>query len=250
MSEFWTALLESVFSFFGLVTQGRRSTLEMSMFSDDLSGMTIGGMGAGTTDLGPTPAPPLWVQAKAQLETLQKADPDFLEATFLAQASKTFAAVLAAEGVMDASAIAALVTPGYLQHFQARIDDWKGGGFTRVVSDLSLDSPTTFKVSIGGDTQAITVRFTGSVKRFTREDMTNIVSDGSAQAASFTEFATFVRPAGSTTPKTVALAGALHCPSCGAPVADGALKCTFCGATVSGSGGSWLLDKTSASAYT
>lgn len=249
MGEFWTSLLDSVASLFGTLAQGRKPTLEMSMFGDDLAGLPSSVTSA-DNDLASPPAPPMWVQAKAQLETLQKADPEFLETNFLAQASKTYAAALAAEGAMDDAPLAGLVSPAYEQHFHARVVAWKNGGFTRVVSDVRLDDPTTFKVSIGGDVQAITVRFTGSATRFTREDMTNVISDGSAQSQSFTEFATFVRPAGSTTPKAAALAGALHCPSCGAPVADGALRCSFCGAAISGSGGTWLLDRTSASAYT
>jgi|GEM_PF-1853099 len=250
MSEFWSVLLNSVISFFGLMTQSRRTTLEMSMFGDDMQGLSMGTLDPAAGIAAAGSAPPMWVQAKQQLESLQKADPNFLETGFLAQASKTFSAMLAAEGAMTAASLSGLVTPNFLQQFQDRIDHWKNSGFTRVVSDVTLDNPTTFKVSIRGDSQAITVRFTGSAKRFTREDMTNVVTDGSAQNESFTEFATFVRPAGSSTPKSTATAGPLHCPSCGAPVADGTLKCTFCGATVSGSGGNWLLDRTSSSAYT
>lgn len=250
MSEFWTQLLESVLSFFGLLTRARTPNLEMSMFADDLPDMTLASMQSIIIDTPSTPAQPMWVQAKAQLDTLQKADPNFLEATFLAQAAKSFAAYLAAEGRMDAASLGALVTPTFLKCFRQRIDDWKQAGFTRVVSDVTLDSSTIFKVTIASDTQSIAVRFTGSAKRFTREDMTNLVTDGSAELQSFTEFATFVRPAGSTTPQSAAAAGPVHCPSCGAPVTDGALRCSFCGASVSGSGGNWLLDHTSASAYT
>ena len=196
------------------------------------------------------PAPPMWVQARAQLETLQKADPAFLESSFLTQAAKTYAAALSAEGAMSTDGIASVATPTFAASLNDRISAWRSAGYTRVVSDVSLDAPTIFKVAIGGASQSITVRFTGSAKRYTKDDMTGLVTEGAAQAQSFTEFATFTRPAGSTTPQAAQNGGALHCPSCGAPADPGALKCAYCGAPISGTGGTWLLDHTSVSAYT
>jgi len=240
LGDFWQELLGSVGSLLNTLTQTRQQR-EYVFF--DSNGMSPLGIGDDVPDPSTPAAPPMWVQAKAQLDTLQKADPNFLEATFLTQATKAYSAVLAAEGSMSADPIAAVVTPEFLDKFKQRIAAWRDAGLTRVVSDVNLDPPTTFKANIGGDVQCITVRFT-------KDEMTNLVSDGSAQAASFTEFATFTRPAGSTTPKSADGGGAIHCPSCGAPVDAGALRCTFCGAMISGSGGTWLLDHTSVSAYT
>ncbi len=196
------------------------------------------------------PLPPMWVQAKAQIESLRKGDPNFSESAFLTQAARSYAAALAAEGAMNADGLASLATPDFLRRFQTRLSGWRGAGFTRVVSDVKLDAPTTLKVASGGQFQSITVRFTGTARRFTREDMTNIVVDGAAEPESFSEFATFVRAAGSSTPLTPAGGGNVHCPSCGAPLEEGAAHCAFCGATASGTGGTWLLDRISASAYT
>jgi len=252
MGEFWSELLGSVMSFFGVLTQPRRGTIMSTMFADESVrfGEFDPAAGSATPDMTSTPATPMWVQAKDQLATLQKADPAFLEATFLNQAAQTYSAMLAAEGAMDVSGLRDLATKNFLDGLQQRIDAWRSGGFTRVVSDVTLDPGTIFKVTIGAQNQAISVRFTGSARRFTREDMTNLISDGSIDVTSFSEFATFVRPAGSTTPLSTAVSGTVHCPSCGAPVSDGALRCTFCGAAVSGSGGTWQLDHTSLSAYT
>jgi predicted lipid-binding transport protein (Tim44 family) len=247
LGDFWQELLGSVGSLLNTLTQSRQQREYVFV---DSNGMPPLGLGDDVPAPSTQAAPPMWVQAKAQLETLQKADPNFLEATFLSQATKTYSAVLAAEGAMSADAIASAVTPAFLDHFKQRIQGWHDAGLTRVVSDVNLDPPTTFKANIGGDVQCITVRFTGSAKRFTKDDVTNLVSEGSAQADSFTEFATFTRPAGSTTPKSTSDGGAIHCPSCGAPVDAGALRCSFCGAPISGSGGTWLLDHTSVSAYT
>ena len=248
LGDFWQELLGSVGSLLNTLTQSRQQREYVFVDSNGMPPLGLGGDAPDPTTT--TSQPPMWVQAKAQLETLQKADPNFLEATFLTQATNIYSAVLAAEGAMNADAIAAQVTPAFLDKFKQRIADWRDAGFTRVVSDVDLDAPTTFKANIGGDVQCITVRFTGSAKRFTKDDMTNLISEGSVQQESFTEFATFTRLAGSTTPKSINGGGAIHCPSCGAPVDEGALRCSFCGAPISGSGGTWLLDHISASAYT
>ncbi len=247
LGDFWSELFGSVGTLLNSLAQDRR---QREFIFTDQTDLPSAALGADAPAQGTPLAPPMWVQAKAQIESLQKADPNFLESAFLTQSARSYAAVLAAEGSMNAQALAGLVTPGFLDKFDQRVQGWRDGGFTRVVSDVQLDGPTTFKVAIGGDTQSINVRFTGSAKRFTKEDMTNLVTDGSAQVESFTEFATFVRPAGSTTPKAAGDSGPLHCPSCGAPADSGALKCAFCGAPLSGTGGAWLLDHTSASAYT
>ena len=247
LGEFWQELLGSVGSLLNGLTQTRQQREYVFV---DSNGMPPLGFGDDVPDPSKPAAPPMWVQAQAQLQTLQKADPNFLETTFLTQATKVYSAVLAAEGAMSADATTSVVTPDFLDRFKQRIAGWRDAGLTRVVSDVNLDPPTTFKANIGGDLQTITVRFTGSARRFTKDDMTNLVSEGSAQAESFTEFATFTRTAGSTTPKSTGAGGAIHCPSCGAPADAGALRCTFCGAPISGSGGTWLLDHTSVSAYT
>lgn len=243
IGDFWSELFKSV----GAVINPNQREFVFSDQDDAAAGLLTNPPVSQTTT---TSSSPMWVQAKAQLEDLQKADPNFLESDFLAQASKTYGVVLAAEGAMDAGQIAPLVSASFLQCFQERIDQWHSGGFTRTVAQVELDPPVTLRVAIGGEQEAITLRFTGAAARFTKEDMTNLVTEGRAQPDSFTEFATFVRPAGSTTPQSTATGAPSHCPSCGAPVESGALKCTFCGAPLTGSGGTWLLDHLSASAYT
>jgi predicted lipid-binding transport protein (Tim44 family) len=248
LGDFWSELFGSVGALLnGLTRSGDREFV----FVDNADGAIPIPDVAGQLSGPQTPtAPPMWVQARAQLETLQKADPAFLESNFLMQAAKTYSAVLAAEGAMSADNITALVTPAFTASLTSRISGWRSGGCTRVVSDVSLDAPTIFKVTIDGASQSIAVRFTGSAKRYTKDDMTSLISEGSAQAQSFTEFATFTRPAGSTTPQATANGASMHCPSCGAPSESGALKCAYCGAPLSGTGGTWLLDHTSVSAYT
>jgi predicted lipid-binding transport protein (Tim44 family) len=243
VGDFWSELFKSV----GTLLQSNKR--EFVFVDEDQLASTILS-DPSLTQPGATPAPSMLTQAKAALEGLQKADPDFSEADFLIQASKAFNAALAAEGAMDASGIAKLVTPNFAAGFQRRIDGWRSGGFTRSVADIKLDPPSTMRVAISGAQEAITVRFTGSAVRNTKEDLTGLLTEGSASAESFTEFATFVRPAGSTTPKSAADGGALHCSSCGAPLEEGVLTCAFCGTPVTGTGGTWLLDRLSTSAYT
>jgi predicted lipid-binding transport protein (Tim44 family) len=241
ISDFWSELFRSV----GQLLKPNNQELVFSDQGDTtiLSAAQIQAQNA-------APAPSMMTQAKAQLDNLHQVDPNFSEPDFLIAASKIYSALLAAEGAMDADQAASLVTPSFLTFFRQRIQKWRDGGFTRTVSDLCLDPPMTMKLSVDADQEAITVRFTGTARRFTKEDMTNLVTEGSAQTDSFTEFVTFVRPAGSTTPAQIANGAPAHCPSCGAPADSGALKCAYCGAPLTGTGGMWLLDHTSNSAYT
>ena len=246
IGDFWAELFKSVGQLF------RNDDPDLILERGDLSAMMAAGDALDPTaaTLSGLPARSMLEQAKAQLNSLHQIDPNFSESDFLIAASKTYSAMLAAEGAMDPAPLASLVTPAFMRYFQARVAKWRDGGFTRTVSDLSLDAPTIMKLSVDATQEAITVRFTGSARRFTKKDMTNLVSEGSAQLEPFTEFATFVRPAGTTTPKQIGNGGPVHCASCGAPLESGALKCAFCGAPVTGTGGTWLLDRTSSSAYT
>ena len=205
------------------------------------------------TPIGPSPqmpARPLWEQAQSQVAGLQKIDPDFSDIAFVAQASKEYMAVFAAEGAMNVDSISGIVTPDFLQRLRKRIEDWNGSGYRRVTKDLKLDGGTVFKVAIEGDTQDITVRFVGSAVRYTQDLASGTAVEGSMQPESFTEFVGFERPAGSTTPKPVAAGGPSHCPACGAPATEGSVYCSFCGTPLAGTGGNWRLDKISLSAYT
>jgi predicted lipid-binding transport protein (Tim44 family) len=242
ISDFWSELFRSV----GQLLKPDRQEL---VFSDqsDTTMLTAAQIQAQTA---PPAAASMLTQAKAQLASLQQVDTNFSERDFLTAAAKIYNALLAAEGAMDPEQIASLVTPNFLSCFRQRIQKWRDAGFTRTVSDVCLDPPMTMKLSVDADQEAITVRFTGTARRFTKEDMTNLVTEGSAQTDSFTEFVAFVRPAGSTTPARTANGAPVHCPSCGAPADSGALKCAYCGAPLTGTGGTWLLDHTSDSAYT
>ena len=226
-----------------------RQNPELAVWTDDGTG-ALGLIDSPSAGAVAMPARPLWEQAQTQVEALQQIDPDFNQVAFVTQASKEYMSVFAAEGAMTADKVSAVVTPDFLDQFQRRIADWNASGYRRVAKDLKLDGGTIFKVAIDGDAQRITIRFVGSAVRYTQDAATDAAVDGTKQAASFTEFATFVRPAGSTTPKPVAVSGVTHCPACGAPAQNGAVYCDYCGTPLSGTGGTWLLDRLSASAYT
>jgi predicted lipid-binding transport protein (Tim44 family) len=198
-----------------------------------------------------TEAPPSMIQrAHAEIVSLQTIDPDFSELQFLAQAGAGFETYLAAEGAMDPDTLAQAATPDFVDCFRKRVADWNGGGLQRIVSGVKMLGSAVFKVTLDGTRQAIVVRFNASAVRYSKDASTGIAVEGSIQPSSFTEFATFVRPAGSTTPKSAAAGAATHCPSCGAPTAAGAASCPFCGTQLTGTGAAWLLDKLSESAYT
>ena len=204
-----------------------------------------------TASLGPDiSSQPMWQKARQQIEDLQKIDPNFNEVGFLTVASSAYVQALNAEDAMDASGAADVVTPAYAARLQQHIDDWKNQGLRRVVRGLKLDGTTLFKISLDGVSQGLVVRISGSGVRYTQDSATGMAAEGSVQNETFTEFATFVRPAGAVTPKSAQLGGATHCPSCGAPAPMSATKCAFCGTPLTASSAPWLLDHISQSAYT
>jgi hypothetical protein len=115
---------------------------------------------------------------------------------------------------------------------------------------MTVTGSAIIKVTVDGTRQAAIVRFSTSGVRFTQDTDSGVAVDGSAASETFSDFVTFVRPPGTTTPKSAGAGGATHCPSCGAPTTAGDAKCPFCGTQLTGTGGTWLLDHVSASAYT
>ncbi len=197
-------------------------------------------------------APPMSMQQRAhdEIAVLQKIDPDFNELQFLGQATASYQAYVEADGAMNADALSSVATPAMVAWYRARVAQWNAAGIRRVVRDVKLLGSTIMKVAVDADRQAIVVRFSASGVRFTQDADTGAATEGSTQNDSFTEFATFVRPPGTTTPKPAADGGATHCPSCGAPTTAGLAKCPFCGTQLTGTGADWLLDKIGASPYT
>jgi hypothetical protein len=193
---------------------------------------------------------PMWAKAQQQVDSLKQIDPDFNQIAFLDYAAKAWMQAQTAEGAMDASGATDVVTPAYATNLKSRIDDWKNQGFRRVINGLKLDGTTLYKVSLDGVSQALVVRMAGSGIRYTQDMASGSAVDGDMQSETFTEFATFIRPGGSVTPKTAALGGQTHCPSCGAPAPASATVCPFCNTPLTPSGAPWLLDHVSQSAYT
>lgn len=204
-----------------------------------------------TTSLGPDiSTQPMWQKARQQIEDLQKIDPNFNEVGFLAYAASAYVRALTIEGAMDPNGAHDVETASYAACVAKRIDEWNSQGLRRVVSDLRLDGTTLFKISLDGQSESLVVRVSGRGVRYTQDIATGVAAEGSNQSETFTEFATFVRPAGAVTPKTAQLGGPTHCPSCGAPAPMSATKCEFCGTPLTASSAPWLLDHISQSAYT
>jgi predicted lipid-binding transport protein (Tim44 family) len=225
---------------------------DVQMFPDSFTGappLAPGAFGA-ADPADAAPVKPMWQQAQDQIAALQKIDPDFSDVGFLAAAAKTYQGALGAEGASNADALGSAATQHFRDALAQRIADWQSAGMTHHVSDVKLDSPVLFKVSVDGTQQVLMVRFTGTAVRYTADATSNIVTEGSAQSGYFTEFASFVRPAGTTTPKSVAAGAPSHCPGCGAPMQPGAAVCPYCNTPLTGTGSNWQIDKVSASAYT
>ncbi|HYK52954.1 MAG TPA: zinc-ribbon domain-containing transport protein [Candidatus Eremiobacteraceae bacterium] len=201
-------------------------------------------------DTATMPQPSGAQRAHDEVATLQQIDPDFNEIEFLSMATTQYNAYVAADGAMDADAIAAIATPSFVDSYRKQVADWRAAGLRRVVHDMTVSASAIIKVSVDGTRQAVIVRFSTSGVRFTQDVDSGVATDGSASSETFSDFVTFVRPPGTTTPKSAGTGGATHCPSCGAPTTAGAATCPYCGTQLTGTGGTWLLDHISASAYT
>jgi predicted lipid-binding transport protein (Tim44 family) len=199
-----------------------------------------------------TTAPPQSIQQRVhdEVTALQQIDPDFNELQFLSQAAGIYQTYLSCDADMNADGMTSIATPQCVAAYRTCVAKWKNAGVRRVVHDMKIVGSATIKVMLDGTRQAIVVRFISSGVRFTQDSDSGVATDGSARSDSFTEFATFVRPAGTSTTKSAAAGGTTHCPSCGAPVTAGAATCAFCGTNIPGTGGTWLMDKISESAYT
>jgi len=195
-----------------------------------------------------TPPKPMWQQARDQIASLQQIDANFSEVAFLGQASKTYLAALDAEGRMDASALHGIATDAYTAQLADCIAKWRAANLVRHISGVTADTPVIFKVSTDGSCESIVVRFTGQSVRYTSNDTTGAVTDGGMKPAYFTEFATFTRPAGTTTPPA-GTGAPTHCPSCGAPIEPGMATCPYCNTPLTATGSVWQIDRISASPY-
>jgi|SRR5579863_3677549 len=228
----------------------RRSSSFNMWTSDDLSELAMASQAPLSDAPMITPQPPMQQRVHDDIATLQQIDPDFNELQFTDQATRGYQAYLAADAAMDPDALAAVATPGFIDQYRQRVAQWRSAGVRRVGHDVKILGATVMKVSVDGTQQSIIARFSSTGVCFTQDADTGVATDGSSQSETFTEFGTFVRPAGTTTPKSAADGGATHCPSCGAPSTAGAATCLFCGTQLTGTGATWLLDHISVSAYT
>ena len=224
------------------------------VWTDDsvVTEMPLSPLGAPDLSAAGATSPPMSMQqrAKGEIAALQQIDPDFNELQFLAQATAAYQAWIDADGAMNADALIPVATPAMVQWYRHRVAEWQAAGMRRVRRDCKLLGSAIMKVSVDADVQSIIVRFSSSGVRFTQDSDSGAAAEGSMQSDSFTEFATFVRPPGTTTPKAAADGGATHCPSCGAPTTAGLAKCPFCGSQLTGTGATWSLDRISATPYT
>jgi hypothetical protein len=187
--------------------------------------------------------------ARDDVNGLKVIDPNFSDIDFLAQAARTYQAALTAGAAMDAQKVSAVTTKRFRDCLADSASDRRAQGQMEHVSDVEFQTSRIISVSAAGTHQVIVVRFSGTWVRYTANASTCILTEGSTQPQAFTEFATFIRPAGTTTPKSIGAGAPAHCPGCGAPARPGTVLCPFCSTPLTGTGGIWLLDSISATPY-
>ena len=124
--------------------------------------------------------------------------------------SSIYQTYLACDADMDPDGMTAIATPECVASYRACVAKWKMAGMRRVVRDTKMMGSAIIRVMIEGSRQAIVVRLISTGVRCTQDIGTGATVQGSAAPESFTEFGTFVRPPGITTPKSAG-AGARRC---------------------------------------
>lgn len=210
-------------------------------------------MAGGAAVVSPSPAPQaMWQRVRDQVAGFQKIDPQFSPEAVASRAQVLLAREFQAENAMDASGLAGIATPDFIECLQEKIAQWRAAGMRRVVENPTFDPGVLFKVTVDGDSQRAVVRMTGSAVRYVADAALGGLADGSRDPESFTEFVAMRRPVGAVTPAVSAPAAKMTvCPGCGAPISAGASLCSYCGTALgSNAVGDWLLDHLSQSAYT
>jgi predicted lipid-binding transport protein (Tim44 family) len=244
----------SMFDFISFLINGGPTRTITAWTSDDISPEAFAAAQAGAAAQDATAsapaAKPMWQQAKDQVAALKQVDPDFSETAFLEQAAQTFQTALAAEGDMNPAEAGDAATQAFRDDLAQRIAAWQSAGLVRHVTDVKIDPPMIFKAAVDGTQQQIMVRFTGSAVRYAAAAIGGSPTDAGHAPESFSLFATFVRPAGTTTPKSVNAGGPSYCPGCGAPMEPGAGVCPYCKTPLTATSATWQLDQIGASPYT
>lgn len=191
---------------------------------------------------------PMW-EGIDEMNALQAIDPQFNEIAFLAQAAQIYQAALSAEAALDIEKVSAITTVRFRDCVAAGASKRRAQGLMEHVSGVEFKPSKIIRVAVAGTQQLIIVRLSGTWVRYIANASTCILTEGSTQPQPFTEFATFARPAGTTTPKPIGAGSPTHCAGCGAPTRPGTVICPFCSTPLTGTGGTWLLDSVSATPY-
>jgi predicted lipid-binding transport protein (Tim44 family) len=164
------------------------------------------------------------------LEAIKAADPGFDVAAFESSARAAFLSVKQAWQELDIARVTGYLSDALTLTLQSQVDDMRRQGVRNVLEGLEIQDEHIVDAGAGDH---IVVRFDALVAHYAVDASGQIVF-GDRTRKAFTEFWSFVRPAGS-------LSGSeATCPNCGAPLQpDATGRCRYCRGVLAGGTSGW-----------
>ena len=188
------------------------------------------------TDL-PTRYQHAFAQRRASFE---QANPGFDWTAFQQRVNEVAVELQSAWTARDWERVRPLETEGLFQMHRYWIDAYKRQGLRNVVGDFRVLRIEPVKIDADAFYESITVRIGAEGRDHTIDDNGTVVSGLATQLRRWSEYWTFIRSRGATTPGTTARS----CPNCGAKVALGATGiCEFCGGKLTTGEFDWVLSR-------
>lgn len=189
------------------------------------------------TDLPTVVAP----DVKKQLEDLQREDPSFTWAAFVARVGQTFAMFHTSWTAQDLSAVRPFLSDNLYELQRYWVQAYQAQGLRNITENPTIVTIHLARVTRDRYFHAITVRVFATCTDYTVDAGGKVVGGKQNAVRAYSEYWTFVRGVGAKGAPRADLA----CPSCGAALAgvNMAGKCGSCGAKVTSGEFDWVLSR-------
>jgi predicted lipid-binding transport protein (Tim44 family) len=176
-------------------------------------------------------------------DEIKAADPGFDPAAFLNRVRAAFFAVQAAWQERDLTQARPYMGDGLYMSWQAQVRQFEEEGKKNILENLAIDGLYFVEAEHGTGFDHITVRVDAQAGDYEVDEATGKVTFGTHDVLPFTEYWTFERTAGTTTPEAGGILDQ-KCPNCGAPLEVNEVgECHYCGAAVTSGKFDWVLTR-------
>lgn len=157
--------------------------------------------------------------------------------SFIARAKNTFNTLQSAWSAGDWEKVRHLETHSLYNTHRYWMENYREAGLSNRVEDVEIKAVDLARIETDAFYEGITVRIFAKAYDYTLDKQDKVVSGSKRTKQSFSEYWTFVRPAGEKKKSD-----GHHCPNCGAPVEPGpSTVCDFCASVVMKDSNEWVL---------